>query len=132
MAQKNLMIWLTCTFTYSNNYCHCIGYKCGIFLHQRLFALFSVHSAETSIFYIALEGIIIVPFNEVTAISEKIGWDGKKLYFIHPDNWNHYLWNRHCKFLCSNIYFRSVRFDRSTDWRNYGRKHFYYIVEIYS
>lgn len=42
------------------------------FIRDYGFALFSVTGAETSIFYIALAGIIIVPFNEITVISEKM------------------------------------------------------------
>lgn len=42
------------------------------FIRDYGFALFSVPNAETSIFYIALAGIIIVPFNEITVISEKM------------------------------------------------------------
>jgi hypothetical protein len=42
------------------------------FIRDYGFALFSVPHAEISIFYIALAGIIIVPFNEITLISEKM------------------------------------------------------------
>ena len=42
------------------------------FIRDYGFGLFSVNGAETSIFYIAIAGIIIVPFNEITVISEKM------------------------------------------------------------
>lgn len=42
------------------------------FIRDYGFALFSVPGAKTSIFYIAIAGIIIVPFNEITVISEKM------------------------------------------------------------
>lgn len=42
------------------------------FIRDYGFALFSVTGVETSVFYIALAGIVIVPFNEVSVISEKV------------------------------------------------------------
>lgn len=42
------------------------------FIRDYGFALFSVTSAPESVFYIALAGIIIIPFNEVSVISEKM------------------------------------------------------------
>lgn len=42
------------------------------FIRDYGFALFSVTGAETSVFYIALAGIIIVPFDEVTTMSTKM------------------------------------------------------------
>ena len=42
------------------------------FIRDYAFALFSVTGVPESIFYIALAGIIIVPFNEVSVMSEKM------------------------------------------------------------
>ena len=42
------------------------------FIRDYGFALFSVTGVPESIFYIALAGIVIVPFNEVSVISEKM------------------------------------------------------------
>lgn len=42
------------------------------FIRDYGFALFSVTGAETSIFYIALAGIVIVPFDEMTTMSTKM------------------------------------------------------------
>ncbi|WP_407413863.1 MATE family efflux transporter [Methanobrevibacter sp.] len=42
------------------------------FIRDYGFALFSITSAPISVFYIALAGIIIIPFNEISVISEKM------------------------------------------------------------
>ena len=42
------------------------------FIRDYGFALFSVTGAPESVFYIALAGIIIIPFNEISVISEKM------------------------------------------------------------
>jgi Na+-driven multidrug efflux pump len=42
------------------------------FIRDYGFALFSVTGAPESVFYIALAAIIIIPFNEVSVISEKM------------------------------------------------------------
>lgn len=41
------------------------------FIRDYGFALFSVTGAPESVFYIALAAIIIIPFNEVSVMSEK-------------------------------------------------------------
>ena len=42
------------------------------FVREYGFALFSVTGVPESIFYIALAGIVIIPFNEISVMSEKI------------------------------------------------------------
>ena len=42
------------------------------FIREYGFALFSVTGVPESIFYIALAGIVIIPFNEISVISEKM------------------------------------------------------------
>jgi len=42
------------------------------FIRDYGFALFSVTGAPESVFYIALAGIVIIPFNEISVISEKM------------------------------------------------------------
>lgn len=42
------------------------------FIRDYGFALFSVTNASTSIFYIALAAIVIIPFNEISVMSEKV------------------------------------------------------------
>ncbi len=42
------------------------------FIRDYGFALFSVTGAPESVFYIALAGIVIVPFNEISVMSEKM------------------------------------------------------------
>ena len=42
------------------------------FIRDYGFALFSVTGAPESVFYIALSAIIIIPFNEVSVMSEKM------------------------------------------------------------
>ncbi len=42
------------------------------FIRDYAFAFFSVTGVPESVFYIALAGIIIIPFNEVSVISEKM------------------------------------------------------------
>ena len=42
------------------------------FIRDYGFALFSVTNASTSIFYIALAAIVIIPFNEISVMSGKV------------------------------------------------------------
>ncbi len=42
------------------------------FIRDYGFALFSITGVPTSVFYIALAGIVIIPFNEISVMSEKV------------------------------------------------------------
>ena len=93
----------------------------------------SVPSAETSIFYIALAGIIIVPFNEITVISEKMldGMGKSYISFILIIGIIIYE-IAIVNFLAPIFTSGGMRIAWNPDWGDYLRMHFPYPVEIYA